>query len=470
MRNLRRWKGAITATGLVVLLSLSIPIFASPLVSGATPNPSAAPEQWAYQGSHWANASSSTLFGQYQVSAFFGWTLVYTLTNTSNSTFTLEAQRTMALHYDAQLCAPTCAKATNTANLTLAGEERETGFANFTTNATVEENGSLAPALGLVNTQSAAQSSLNESVTGTRTMAGVTRSGSASFSVSGTAHSQASFAPALGLIPWQIAPGLGWNSSATFSASGGFSLQYAWDLVGPNGSLNGSGSPSGQLNHSGTVRLMGMDFGNLTLANGQTTNVIGLAWVAGPFDGVDGIILVPHGFGIFASGPHPWGANAPGVQTVVTSRIDIVRDVLHHRIQIAAAASTYAGSDSLSGSASGSSTLSPAAAGPSSPSTVQAQPVSVPVAQSTSACLLGQCGGSASSSLRPLSGALVVGLVAVAVIGTFGVIEYRVWARRRSSTPLVGGYASQVPPPVAPGAPMPPSDPPQGPRSPPRSS
>ncbi|MCI4367766.1 MAG: hypothetical protein L3K08_08440 [Thermoplasmata archaeon] len=330
-------RGWIAPAGIALLLSLSVPILAAPLAGAASPNPSAAPQQWAYAGQHWLNASVTTPHGEYQLSEHFGWTLVYTLTNTSNSTFTLEGQRTMGLDYHAALCAPSCAHSTSAVDLSVVGEERETGFANFTTNASVDENGTIAPALGLLDSQSAAQASLNESMNGTRTNLGISYSGGAQVDVSGSAHTQATFTPALGLIPWTLAPGLTWNSSAAFAASGGFALQYAFDLHGPNGSVNGSGTPSGQMNRSGEVDLLGTDLGNLTLAGGQTTAVIALAWVAGPFDAVDGVILLPHGFEIFGAGPHPWGGNAPGAQSVLTSRFDVVSDLLHHRLRVAAA-------------------------------------------------------------------------------------------------------------------------------------
>src|SRR5580658_8547386 len=150
-------KGMIATIGVAMLMAVSLPLLGGPVASAASPNPTAPPQQWAYAGTHWMNASTSTLRGQYQVSEFFGWTLVYTLTNTSNSTFELEAQRTMGIHYDAMLCAPTCAHPTATVNLSVHGEETETGFANFTTNASVDENGTTAPALGLLDTQSTAQ-------------------------------------------------------------------------------------------------------------------------------------------------------------------------------------------------------------------------------------------------------------------------------------------------------------------------
>lgn len=342
----RRWT-TIAILGLSALLVGGIPAVFLPTAAGASPNPSAPPQQWAYGAEHWANASVTGLYGQYQVSAFFGWTVIYTLTNTSNTSFTIEAQRSMAVSYAAQLCAPSCTNPNAVENLSVRGQENDTAFANFTTTGTVYENGTAASAVALANTHSTSVARLDESVAGSRTTAGVSHSGSAMFDINGSARSSVSFATPLGLIPWNASPGLTWNASAPFTASGGFYLQYAWSLVGANGSLSGNGTPSGQLNRSGTVALQGTDLGNVTLANGVTAPAIVLSWTTGTFVAVDGILLIPRGFDIFGAGDHPWAPHAPGIQTVLNSRIDVLLDVAHHRLRVAAAASQYAGSDSL---------------------------------------------------------------------------------------------------------------------------
>ena len=428
----------------LLILSLAIPSLTAPALGMSAPNPSAPPEQWAYGGQHWSNASSVLPHAEYHVASYFGWTVVYTLTNTSNTSFQLEAQRTMGVSYSAQICTPSCTHANASLNLSLHGMEQETGFANLTTVATVDENGSSVPALGLTDAQSVGRASLNESVVGSRTVAGIHHVLSSSLSVSSTSSAQVTFSTSLGLIPWNVAPDLAWNSSASFTASGAYALQYAWSLVGMNGSisgsLNGSGHPSGAVNASGTVALVGKDLGNLTLANGLTTPVVVLLWTSGPFDGVDGVILVPHGFEIFSDRTHDWDGHAPGIQSVATSRLDLYLDVLHHRLRVAAAASSYSGSDSLSTSASGAGPFSPAAGstGPSA-ALVQAQPESVPAAQATASCLLGGCGGAASSgNVGRVNAAIVaLGLLALVALTVVGAATY--WNRRRG--PHLGGPA-----------------------------
>ena len=110
---------------------------------------------------------------------------------------------------------------------------------------------------------------------------------------------------------------------------------------------------------------------------------------------------------------------------------------------------------------------------------LQAQPESVAQAQSNNACDLGQCGpASASVAGAPLGLVLVIGLIAVLVVGSVSVIEYRVWARKRAERGLIGspspiraanpsqsvsgGY--MVPPGASQSAPTsPPKEPPQTP-------
>lgn len=454
MDRLRPGRNAIAALGLALLCAGGLSAVVLGAASAGAPNPSQPPQQWAYGAEHWANVSANGSFGQYQVSAFFGWTLVYTLTNTSNSTFTLEAQRTMALRYSASLCAPSCANPTHRAAVAIDGLETDTAFDNLTTGAYVFENGSAVGAIGLENAQSSGAASLRESLNGTRPINGVLESGSAQFSLNATADAQVSFATPLGLVPWAPSAGARWNASAAYTASGAYAVQFAWSVRTATGSINasGSGSPSGQVNASGTVQLAGADLGNLTLANGASATVIVLGWSTGAFTAEDGIVLLPTGFAVFGGGATPWAPHLLGAQSVLGQRLDLSIDALHHRFRATAAASSYAGTDAVApagGPGAGAVTPAATASDPGNPTLVQAQPMSVPSAQSTAACLATGCvgaGGGSAPALRPLTELLVVGLVVAAVLGTVGVVEYRMWSRRRSRAELMGGYASQLPP------------------------
>ncbi|HEV8049741.1 MAG TPA: hypothetical protein VGP88_04015, partial [Thermoplasmata archaeon] len=454
--------------GVVAAMVLVIPVLAA--TAGAAPVAAAGPttaatlnasasQQWAYGGQKWVNVSLQVGNATYQSHAFFGWQVIYTATNTSNSTVELEAQRTMAADLFAQFNGSHVS-----GNLSVRGVESETGFANLSTTAQVDENGTPTSAIGLTNASTEASANLTESYS----LSAGSHSASGHLNVQGSSMSAVSFAPSFGLVPWNVAPNVTWNSSAMYTASGSWSIAYQWANAGIFGtSANGSGNPSGSVTGTGTVSLTGADLGTVTLANGRTVPVIALA-VTGPFDDVDGFILVPHSFEIFGAGDHAWAHGSLAAEDVATDRLDLGLDVVHHRAQVVATASSYQGTDDSLAS-SGSATMTTASSAPS-PSTavVQAQPESVPAAQHDAACLQAEChgaSGAAGSVLPLLVVGLVVGLIAVAIIGTVGVVEYRAWSRRKSGGQLVGGYSQQVPSSVT-GIPPPPQGPtPPGPPS-----
>jgi hypothetical protein len=451
--------GMLATLGVVAVMVLVVPVLAA--TAGASPVPGAGPttatnatasEQWAYGGQKWVNVSAQFGNATYQSHAFLGWQVIYTATNTSTGTVELEAQRTLGADLFAQYSGSKVS-----GNLSVRGHETETGFANLSATAQVYENGTPTLAIGLLNASARGASNLTESYS--LTLGQSTASGH--LDVSGTSKSSVSFAPAFGLVPWNVAPNVSWNSTAAYTASGAWALSYQWGATGfLGGTASGSGSPNASVAGTGTVALSGTDLGTVTLANGQTTPVIALV-VTGPFDDVDGFILVPHGFEIFGTGVHAWDDHALAAEAIATERLDIALDVLHHRFQVVASAASYQGADdSLAPSATVTATTQAATPAPSS-AVVQGQPESVADAEQQSSCLQAGCGPAtgAAGSLLPF---LLVGLVAVAVIGTVGVVEYRAWSRRKSGGQLVGGYSQQVPsqglpPPQGPSPPSPPS-------------
>jgi hypothetical protein len=460
MERMGRTMRMLATIGVVAVMVLVIPVLAatasaSPVVAGgATSSVSASTsQQWAYGGQKWVNVSAQLGNATYQSHAFFGWQVVYTATNTSAGTVELEAQRTMGADLFAQYNGPRVS-----GNLSIQGHETETGFANLSANAQVYENGTAVSAVGLDNASAHGASNLTESFS--LTTGGKTATGD--LDVHGSSQSAVSFSPSFGLVPWNVTTGATWNSSATYTASGAWTLAYQWSLTGLLGNTaNGSGNPNGNVTGTGSVSLLGDDLGSVTLANGRTVPVIAIQ-ITGPFDDVDGFILVPHGFEIFDAGTHAWAAGALGSEAVATDRLDLALDAPGHSVEVVASATSYSGTDtSLATSDSVTATTSMASASPST-AVVQGQPESVPTAQHDASCLQSVCGGAngAAGSILPL---LVVGLVAVAVVGSVGVIEYRAWSRRKSGGQLVGGYSQQVPSsqglPPPPQGPMPPSPP-----------
>ncbi|MCI4360331.1 MAG: hypothetical protein L3J91_01370, partial [Thermoplasmata archaeon] len=90
--------------------------------------------------------------------------MVFTETNTSATTVELEAQRTMVGNYYASICAPSCTAPTTSGNLSITAWEKDTGFANLTTTATVDESGMATPAIGLSNATALAAGNISESL------------------------------------------------------------------------------------------------------------------------------------------------------------------------------------------------------------------------------------------------------------------------------------------------------------------
>lgn len=461
----------------LVIPALALPASATPVAAAGSVNAST---QWAYGTEKWVNVTITLPNATYSAQAFFGWHVVFTATNTSNTTIELEVQRAMLATYHASLCAPNCSSPTLQGNLSVKGWEKNAAFANLTTTAQVHENGTAAAALGILNASSQSSGNLSESLSILATIGGVHRTASANFDLAGHASSSIDFTPALGLVPWNLSSGLTWNSTSAFTAQGAWSIAYSWTRTTFAGAhLNASGNPSGNVNASGSVSIVGKDLGSITLNNGKTVPVIGLL-VFGPFDDVDGVILVPHDFDVFGGMGHAYGHFVLAGEVVVTSKVDVFVDAIHHRAVFEAAATTDGPQDASLMTAVGGTVVAGPASGPAGPAPTefQAQPESVPTAQHASSCLVGSCPSSAASAASGWAFVLVIGLVIAAVLGTVSVVEYRAWRLRHgplaekpgttgpirevTSAPPPGAYISFPGTPTAPQ----PGEPPRPPMSP----
>jgi hypothetical protein len=438
----RTTMGTLAMVGAAMLALLIVPGLAVPASATPTPLSGAASQQWAYGAQKWVNVSATYGNATYDAHAFFGWHVVWTATNTSATTTQLEVQRTVQGSYYADLCSPNCANATNSGNLTIVGWETDTGFANLTDAATVTMNGSQVPAVGLLNANAQVAGNISESLTLVLAHHGTSKT---SLNVAGSAHASVSLTPALGLVPINVSTGDRWNSSSAFAAAGAWTIGFTYAHQAFGGGLTSAArTVNGSVNASGTVNLAGGDLGAITLANGATVPVIALAW-SGPFDDVDGVILVPHDFDLFGSGDHAWAGDALGSESVATTQVDVSVDAAH-RMHIVAAATAFDSSDSSLATQSAPSEVAGPASASSGPTVLQAQPESVSAAQQGSSCLLGHCTAPAASTGNALALGLIVGLVVVVVVGSVSVIEYRVWARRRAErgSPAAGGPIRNV--------------------------
>ncbi len=444
-------KGWVVLSAVAVLAAmLLVPTVASTASASPAPQSTATPSNpWAYGGVGYSNGSITIGSTTLTWNATFGYTVIFTETNTSANVSQLEEQRTVGIDIWSNYTAPN-----TTASYRYHGQEIDTAFANITDAATVYENGVAAPAIGLLNDSLAVGTGIAESIAVTHGT--VVRS--ASFNVTGTLSSVASFAPALGLIPLNLTGVSAWNSTSTVTQSGAWSLDWAWTNNGFfNNTASGSRSAGGNETYSGLVRLSGYVASQswpVPVFSDHTHRTSVLLAIAGPrgnYAVYDGFVLSPPGFGPLGGGAQPYAGEALGSASISGQAIYVSQGP--RGPQITAGATSFAGVDSAVGSPLGGATPAASSTGPSG--TVQGAPMTVPAAHAENARLT--TGPSASATAGPISSGLLVGVVAVAVIAAVGFVAVVAWRssvqRRTGSVGGNAGTGQNGVPPTAPGEP-----------------
>jgi len=452
-------KGWLVVSAVAALVAFAmVPAFAGTASASPAPASTDVPSnQWAYGGMGYSNGTVVIGTSTLSWNASFGWTVVFTATNTSANTTMIEEQRTVGMDVKASYSAPTLS-----ATYTYHGQEVDVAFANLTTAATVYENGVAVAALGLINDSTSIAGSISEALTVTH--ANTTRS--ATFDATGTAHLAAQFSPALGLIPLNLSSANEWNSTATITPTGAWNVNWSWANNGfGNNTGSGSGSANGTAGIAGTVQLTGyLAHQPAPILPGHEPRTAIVLVVEGPRGNYwlyDGFVITPGTFPMFGSAAAAYAADAYGSAAIQSQTFDVSSSA--RGPQLTGGATTFGATDPSMTGLSGSPTeiSSPSAA--SSPgTTVQGNPMTVPAAQAEANCLTGGCGGSSAGS-APMGFGLVLVVAALAVVasvGLIGVVEYRSYARRKARKEQVGGSAetgtSGVPPTAVPG-PLPPS-------------
>jgi hypothetical protein len=432
----RKWLKPNTTWSALAALALAL-LFVPGFV-GATPVAAGAPvttgnvTQWAYGVQENVSFSVITNGTSYMVDATFAYAVIFTQTNTTNTTFSLEVQRTLGFTYDANY---TNTVLGNSAKVTGTGFESDTGFANFTDNGTVYENGTPVPAVALVNTAHTATQSLVEAATAT--IAG--RTASASFNASLASSGHATYSPALGIVPVNVSTGQSWNSSSWVDHVGWAKGSAVWNVTGFRGTTDtGSVSLSANTSVSGTESVWGTDLGIVSLRNGLTGSAIQLT-TAGPLHARDGVIWTASGEDLFEVDHPNMPAVTPCVVAIATERFDWTP---HFRAHFGVQAATVgfnpapdvnpmAGA-SVSGTTSGGIGYQ---AAPSNGQELQAQPESVAQAQAESNCLdagHGVCATSAGSGgILGASGGLVLVVGVAAAVAVAAIVGAVLVTRRR---------------------------------------
>ncbi len=460
MAKIGRTKTWVATAGVVLLFSLvAVPALSGAASAAAAPGVALPPPatQWAYGGEGWSNHTFTAGNATLTWDAMFGWSVIFTSTPGAANVTLLEEQRTLGISIQASYTTPV-----RSLTYTYHGQEVDTAFANLTNASVVYVSGQAVPALGILNASASVTGAIDQSVS--LTAYGATRS--ASLDVNGFANASVRFAPSLGLIPLNLTGVSAWNSSAVASPSANWDLSWTWSQHGFNGTTgSGAGSKTGSVSATGPVNLTGAKVALDHSFLDHKPRVAVVLAVTGPFDLHDGFVLVPHDFDMFGDASHAYDSLEFGSAAVSSETLYLSGGA--GAPALTAADTTFGADDStVSAMAAPTSGLAPTAStGPSA--TIQGQPMSVAEAQSVAKSVTQ---GFGSLARAPLGAALAVGLIALAVVlmvGTVGVVEWRSYARRKSQTGLVGGYATSWPngvPPAAatspPAAGSPPTEPP----------
>ncbi|MCI4345902.1 MAG: hypothetical protein L3K07_04020 [Thermoplasmata archaeon] len=445
-------------------VALLVALLAAPALSGAamavpvTPANGGNTTLWAYGTQENLSFTVTGTHSTYTVTASFGYDVIFTRTNTSNSTYELESQRTLGFNFTASFCEPSCTSVPSiAATVTAKAYEQDTGFANVTKNGVVYENGSAVPAIAIEDASSQVRAGLTEGTMLTVTTANRTITQTVHFTANLSDNAKIVFTPALGLLPYHPppTPGTSWNATSSYSVSGSASGAWAFRLSSFAGKVtSASGSISGSDNGNGTISVRGSDLGKITLRDGRTLPVIMLG-VEGPFSVREGTIWIPTSGDLWADTQGRLQGFALASIGASTDRLDLTTDA-HGDLDLGASATgfTPTPNDAQVTPPVGVAVASQVGPGPTpAGQEVQAQPETVQQAQSASSCLVNSCGPAGSASSVTRLGLLVA---AVAVIGVAALLAALVVSRRRAPKPPTGPAASYPPGAARPAVPVPP--------------
>ncbi len=442
----------MAAAVVAVVVLLACPAFAGS-ARGSPPVTGSPTQSWAF-GAHVNTTFSGT--GErssyvYTFHAFFGWDTILTQTNTSATTFMLEAQRTVAADFFVTECRPTCTQPIGNLSTAYRAWEVDTGFGNYTTAGAVYVSGQPVPAYAMANGSFSVRANVTTSGNSTyRGTLGLLQ-GSFASSVRASASAAIAFTPALGLYPISPTVGEAWNASSAYASNG----TWAWAFVVHQSKIDGAvfdyaNHSSGSLLASGNVSLSGSDAGTLSLDGGLLTHAIALSTGGGfPFHLGDGVFFLPQPTDVFGDSGQAWQEPQPGNTSAATNAVNVAAGDRGH-FSLFASATTYMPSATDVAPASPTS-LAPAD-GPA-PATLQAQPEAVSLAQSNQNCLIaGTCpaqgpGGPGARVLGPAGLGIVVVAVAASTLAVIVAVE-----RRRETPPRHPN--ARLYPPASGGAPV----------------
>jgi hypothetical protein len=439
-----------SATAIVAVTMALLMVFVLPAGAAAASAPDLTPGPsytlWAYGVVRTVDFSgSSSDRYEYQGSATYGYSVILNQTNLSSSTFELSANRTMGALLSVEYCTPSCKNPTATATIAHHAWEAVDAWANFTTLGNVSEDGQNVSAIALLNSHSTLAASLTDSAQGPLRSSYVSANVSAAAAVD--------FGSPLGLLPTNLTAPQSWSSASTFSASGNYTINYAYRYSGPRGSTSiGPATLSGEVSRTGNVTVSGSSTGaskTVELGGSHYLNVS--LDVAGPFSVREGFILVPDQGDLFSTASvAPISSNETGATSVQMTSLYVGMNQGGH-LGIDGSEWVYSASalnPSVTAVAPAAGGVTELAAGSDNVGStpVQGVPISVDQAQGYQGCLLN---GAAcpSSGTRALVPYLTLGVIALVVVSVVAVVAL--------------GERRRIPPPAYPNAKLyPPGGPP----------
>jgi hypothetical protein len=452
MMNVRVGRvAAIVTVSAAVLMVCSVPMAVA--ASGAPAlTPGSPYTVWAYGAVRSVSFEGNAgLLWTYQGNATYGYSVILDQTNLTTEAFELGVNRTMGAALSIEYCQPNCKSPTETASISYRAWEATDEWANFTTAGTVYESGTPVAAIALNNSHSDVAGSLVDRAIGPHN--------SYFLSINATSTASVAFTSPLGLLPDTLTPGVHWNDTSAYTASGDYLLNFYYNHTGAldNSQTVGPSSVSGSVNATGNVSVAGsVGTANVNLGGTSFQNV-SLA-VFGPFSVREGFILVPAQADLFGG-----STQSPLQYTVGQSSVEqtsiYARPFIGGHLGVEGSEWLYSSSAlnpqvGVAGpSGAGVNQLSPGSdqvAGSSVGSTpVQGVPMPVSQAKGVQDCLVtGATCPSAPGLPRPLGGLVLV--VAVAVVA---VLVAAVVVQRRRLPPPTRSNAGLYPPVVTvPGA------------------
>ncbi len=397
----------------------------------------AAPDSWAYGAERWFNLTTSTPAGVHTISAYMAFYAVFERTNVSSTVTQLSVDRTAYSNFTSSYCSPDCTSPRISVVVEHESYLHALGFVNLTRDGTVYEDGVAVPAIAVLDAAAQATGTLRSTANVTVVTPQGTNHAEEAFSASGQAALALGLSPALGLVPTALNVGDTWNATSQYTGSGSWSVGWTYTKLSANGStISLSGTPSGALNQSGNVSVEGAVVASMTLPDGTVLPAVVLSFDS-DLDVLDGLILLPHGMGLFDGGSAPWGGYQLGAVAMETHRLAVQFSGDFTSFRLRAASAFYGTSDAAVASGQAGSpnlvvtpTTSLSTGVPSVE--VTAVPMSVTDATTAGDCLAtGTCtGGGTTTSSSPLPWLWIEVGVGVAVVGA-AVVVTALWLRRR---------------------------------------